>query len=378
MWAVLLAYTAGLLPRRVPGASVTRSGGQREALALLAEALAPPGLRYARLPAAYAPPPVALVRAGVYEELAKLDYRHLYARLAAEALRDYGYVDEARWFEDMVRLREEARARWGDRLVALSAATEFAKAWRPGRPAWRSAACRRWFAEAADEPPATLDEAAELSRGLRCAVYWARLSDVYKYLPHVAVGLTRRWGTGLWETVVSRSREAARELMEDCELAAYVVDAALVLGRCRPRTRHPYREEARGPGLVATPGTYIIETGGDGEPEAGYWGVWAEEPVERPRLGPLWLEPRYVGGLRVLRGEAPPRASRPALERAAEALGLRIGATLREITDTRPGEWREWIDTAVSAPPVGRTRRRGGAMRRWIIGSPLPEPSRGF
>jgi len=355
-----LAYAAGLgLPAavkrraRIPrmGRSVAGSG-QRDALAVLAAAVAPRRLRELRLPApGYTVPRMVLWRAGRCEEAVKLDYSHLYARLAADLLEAHGHVEEAGWFRGWVQRREALPKGLAERYVLVSDVTAFARAWwtGPARPGGRR--CRRLWAEAAEEPPLTWDEVEETAERWPCGAYAVRVKDIVKYIPHIIVGMSRRWRTGLWEAVVSAGNEALRELARPFVEAGTVmveyVDSVIVCGaRERPRTVYPYKVEAVGMGLVVLPATYRVGT------RYGVWGVYDTPPVEKPtRLlghGGVYAEaPRYIGAEEALRCERP--VGEKQLERLrglGEKLRVHVEPVLCDVFDAAVGEPRHLVDHA--------------------------------
>ena len=343
---MFVAYAGGLgLPAvvRTRGRVRGQGSGLRDGLALLASALSPPGLRRVRLPAAYARPRIVLHRAGRCGEAVKLDYNHLYARLAADLLDAFGYAGEAGWFRGWVRRREALPQRLAGRYVLFSHPTAFAEAWWSGDPA-RKTRCRMLWRELAEEPPLTRDELREAAERFPCEAYAVRVKDVVKFVPHIVVGLSRRWGTGLWEAVVTAANEALDELAkpfrENGTLMVEYVDSVIACADERPATRYPYKVEARGDALVVLPATYRVGS------RFGFWGVWDEPPVEeRARLlrdGRLYAEtPRYVGAERVLRCEQRVGAAGLArLRRLASKLRVEVEPLLCESRDLAAGEPR--------------------------------------
>ena len=351
------AFTGGLVPHVLRARGRSGRGPvrwERDALSILASALAPRRLREEPLPRppVYRRVPIYLRRAAASDELAKLDYAHLYARLAADILEEHGRSVEARWFREWIRRYEEARrSRWGSRFILFSQPSDFASYWVEATEPRRSRRCRHFYTENADEPPLTEDELIELLATVDCRVYAVRVKDVVKYVPHVTVGLTRRWGTGLWEAVIDRSVDAHDELVRAVgadAVLAYVVDAALVdateASTLQPRTRYPVKIDARGPGVVATPGTYRV---GDAY---GYWGVHDEPPVEKT----LWLNKRgrlvhgptrYRGAEEVLSCARSPGPASAPLMRLLGRLGVHVAGTLCELRDACAGVVRP-IDNA--------------------------------
>jgi len=350
---VYAAYSRGIpIPRVVKARATGGRGGyaEREAIAIIAEAAAPRSLRAIRIPftSGYATPPVWLKHAAPYDTLYYVDYEHLYAVLAEEILAENGHIDEAGWFAAWRRLRGELAQRYHGRYVLLSAPSGFAEAWvLPGVPC-RSGHAKRWWRAALDEPPLTLDEAVEALSRAPCRAYAVPVKALAKYMTHVVVGLSRRWATGLWEAVVTRSVDAMRELVEniesqDCTVAAYMVDAAVAT--CPPRKwrGRSIRVKARGPGLVVTPWTYRV---GD---ETGIWGIHDEPPVVRRDAyvnGVLVrMHPERRGAVEALRCvKRLSRRSRAALETLLRRLGVKVGDSLCDVLDAEAGHVRRVED----------------------------------